>query len=129
MAFRTRMESEDKDTAPLLWERDLEKIRALKDDWDEEGARSISREAIRNTGWLMKMLRGDVSSAVRLYPTPLGAVMIALDTPAGRIKGEMGDKEFSYFVKRAGQPTEHHSFVQVGKEELGELADKMRSLV
>lgn len=127
-AFRTRIENEDKDTVLSQWERDLHEIKALKDDWDEEGARSVGQGVIKNIERLMTMLGEGVSSAVRLYPTPLGAVMVSLDTAVGRIKGEVGDKEFSYFVKRPGMPTEYHSFLPVGKEEFGEFVDKMKSL-
>ena len=47
-AFRTRIENEDKDTVLYQWERDLHEIKALKDDWDEEGARSVGQGVIKN---------------------------------------------------------------------------------
>ena len=60
------------------------------------------------------------------YPTHLGAVMVKLEAAKGRLKGEIGDIEMSYFVKRQGMATEHHSFEVVNKENLSSLVHHLK---
>lgn len=127
-AFRTRMEAEKKQELEVMWKKDLKSIKALDDNWDEEGAPKISRAAIRNTQKLMDAIEGDTAALMRLYPTRLGAIMVKLETVKGRIKGEMGDNEMSYFVKRPGFTTEHHSFEAVNKENLRSLMHSIESI-
>ena len=127
-AFRTRMEAEEDTTAPAQWQIDLEGIKALKENWNEEDAKPINRKAIRNVLRIMDMLATRVAADVRLYPTPLGAVMVKLETSKGRIKGEIGDKQMSYFIKRANAPTEHHSFEDLTKETLSSLIRNMEEI-
>lgn len=127
-AFRTRMEAEEnKTTAP--WQQDLKEIKALKANWDEEGAPAINKAAIRNAQKLMGMISSEAASQMRLMPTRLGAVMIKLETQKGRIKGEVGDNEMSYFVKRQGIPTEHYSFEPMNKERLATLVQNLESIL
>lgn len=128
-AFRVRMDTEEKSADMLPWQRDLKKIKALKDNWDEEGAPKINRDAIRYVQQIMRLVVGQVAALIRLFPTHLGAVMITLETKKGRVKGEIGDTSMSYFVKRPDQPTEHHSFEGLTREHLSQLAGCMESLV
>ena len=52
--------------------------------------------------------------------------MVKLETAKGRLKGEIGDIEMSYFVKRQGMATEHHSFEVVNKENLSSLVHHLK---
>lgn len=125
-AFWIRMEAEDKVSHGALWQQDLKEIKALKDNWDEEGAPKINRMAIRNVQKLMDSVPEGIAAQMRLYPTHLGAVMVKLETAKGRLKGEIGDIEMSYFVKRQGMATEHHSFEVVNKENLSALVHHLK---
>ena len=92
------------------WQKDLDEISALTDNWDEEGASRIDRTAILNASRVVSSLEKTVAKGIRLYPTPLGAVMLKLETDKGRLKGEIGDQLMSYFVKRSNMAPEYHSF-------------------
>ena len=127
-AFRSRMEAEAQPRPIALWQQDLKEIKALKDNWDEEGAPRINQTAIRNSLKLMKMLTDRIAGSVRLFPTRLGAVMVSLETEKGRVKGEMGETNISYFVKRPGVATEHHSFENLTKENLSLLVHNLEAI-
>jgi hypothetical protein len=127
-AFRTRMEAEDKSAPVPLWKQDIKEMKALKENWDEEGAPAINRDAIRHSQKLMQMLTDGVAVKVRLFPTHLGAVMVKCETDKGRIKGEVGDKVMSYFVKRPNAATEHYSFEELTKENLQTLVRNLESI-
>lgn len=129
-AFRTRMEAEEKGLVFVLqWQIDLKEIKALKDNWDEEGAKPANRVAIRKVQQLMGKLSSAVAVNVRLFPTPLGAVMLKKETAKGRIKGEIGDTQMSYFVKYYGAATEYHSFEDLNKGTLGLLVANMERIL
>ena len=127
-AFRTKMEAEEK-KASAQWQTDLKDIKALKENWDGEGARPVNRDAIRNAQKLMNMLTSIVALNARLYPTSLGAVMVKLESKKGRIKGEIGDKQMSYFVKRQDVATEYHSFEDLTKENMAMFVSNLESIV
>lgn len=79
-----------------------------------------------NVQKLMDSVPEGIAAQMRLYPTHLGAVMVKLETAKGRLKGEIGDIEMSYFVKRQGMATEHHSFEVVNKENLSSLVHHLK---
>jgi len=128
-AFRTRMEAEDNSVSTALWQKDLKDISALKDNWDEEGAQKINRVAIKNARKIARALDKETAALVRLFPTSLGAVMIVLETDKGRIKGKIGDTIMSYFVKRSGSATEHHSFEDLTKDNLQVLVENLNRMI
>lgn len=111
------------------WKKDIEKMADLQENWDEEGAHRINSRAISNAYRLFSGLDKSVSENVRLFPTPLGAVMIKLDTEKGRLKGEIGDQLMSYFVKRPSMRTEHHSFEEMNSENVNMLKANLTSLI
>lgn len=111
------------------WQKDIDAISALMDNWDEEGARRINRMAILNANRIVSSLEKPVSKGIRLYPTPLGAVMLKLETQKGRLKGEIGDQLISYFVKRPNMATEHHSFEEINTNNLDFLKSNLTSLI
>ena len=108
---------------------DIDAISALIDNWDEEGARRIDRMAILNANRIVSSLEKTVAKGVRLYPTPLGAVMLKLETQKGRLKGEIGDQLISYFVKRPNMTPEHHSFEEINSNNLDLLKSNLTSLI
>ena len=128
-AFQIRLAAENKSSEIAQWQSDIKEIQALKANWDEEGAPKINSSAIRNTKKIMAMLTGEAAVHVRLYPTRLGAVMLKLETEKGRIKGEIGDKTMSYFIKRPGSATEHHSFEELTRESLSILVNNLDCIV
>ena len=129
-AFRSRIEQQDAEAeTEALWQQDLRSIKALKENWDEQGAPRINRQAISKTNKLMKSLDKELSATIRLYPTPLGAVMLKFETKKGRIKCEMGDMQMSYFVKCPDRSTEHHSFETIDKEHLNILKENLKKLM
>ena len=111
------------------WQRDIDAISALTDNWDEEGARRIDRMAILNANRIVSSLEKNVAKGVRLYPTPLGAVMLKLETQKGRLKGEVGDQLISYFLKRPNMAPEHHSFEEINSNNLDLLKSNLTSLI
>ena len=56
-AFRSRMEREEMSATLPIWQNDLNQIKALKENWDEEGALRINRKAISFSRKIMKKLR------------------------------------------------------------------------
>ena len=127
-AFRSRMEREEMSATLPIWQNDLNQIKALKENWDEEGALRINRKAISFSRKIMKKLSKEASSFVRFFPTHLGAVMLKMETPNGRIIGEIGDSLVSYFIKRPNTPTEHHSFETQNKELLSSIVEHLENL-
>ena len=111
------------------WQKDIDAISALIDNWDEEGARRIDRMAILNTNRIVSSLEKTVAKGVRLYPTPLGAVMLKLETQKGRLKGEIGEQLISYFVKRPNMVPEHHSFEEINTNNIDLLKSNLTSLI
>lgn len=91
--------------------------------------RALNKEAIQFVRRLMKSLGSETASNVRLFPTPLGAVLLKLETDKGRLKCEMGDSLMSYFIKTSNGDTKHHSFEEINKETLSELKSSLESLV
>lgn len=130
-AFRDRLEAQDRNDSPeqLLWKHDLKQIRSLKDNWDGENAPRISRVAISHITKWISTVNVSVASLVRLYPTHLGAVMMKMETEKGRVNCEMGENLMSYFVKRPGQSTLHHSFEEPSSDNLAQLNTYLESLV
>lgn len=127
-AFRDRLESEGKVPNPMQWEKDLKDIRGLKENWDEEGAPRINRVAIANVQDFVSALDRVIAEQVRLYPTHIGGIMLKFETERGRIKCEIGDKLFSYFVKRPDASTEHYSFEEINKDTLSVLKSKIANV-
>ena len=132
-AFRIRLENQDKaeneKTGQFAqWQVDLKEIRSLKVGWDDENAPRINRKAISHVDSFVKTLADTVSHNIRLFPTYLGGVMLRIETEKGRIKCEFGDKQMSYFVKRKGQDTEHHSFEDINSETLSVLKSNIESI-
>lgn len=111
------------------WQKDLDEISALTDNWDEEGASRIDRTAILNASRVVSSLEKTVAKGIRLYPTPLGAVMLKLETDKGRLKGEIGDQLMSYFVKRSNMAPEYHSFEEVNPNNFDLLKSNLTSLI
>ncbi|MBQ1697766.1 MAG: hypothetical protein II075_07765 [Bacteroidales bacterium] len=131
IAFRNMLETQDntkKQNKLSQWQIDLKEIRSLKAGWDE-GAPQINKIAIANVNKFAESLSQSVAEQIRLYPTQLGAVMLKLETPKGRIKCEIGDVKMSYFVKRQGFETEHHSFEDINDETLSTLNIKLESII
>lgn len=131
IAFRNMLETQDntkKQNKLSQWQIDLKEIRSLKAGWDE-GAPQINKIAIANVNKFAESLNQSVAEQIRLYPTQLGAVMLKLETPKGRIKCEIGDVKMSYFVKRQGFETEHHSFEDINDETLSTLNIKLESII
>jgi hypothetical protein len=85
--------------------------------------------AILNANRIVSSLEKTVAKGVRLYPTPLGAVMLKLETQKGRLKGEIGDQLISYFVKRPNMAPEHHSFEEINTNNLDLLKSNLTSLI
>ena len=127
-AFLSRIEAEEHPVAEFQWFKDLKAIRALKENWDDEGAKPINRTAIREVQKMMNMLSSQTATKIRLFPTPMGAVMVKLETSNGRIKGEIGNKQMSYFVKREGTATEHHSFEDLNKGNIALLVQNLEAI-
>ena len=111
------------------WQKDLDEISALTDNWDEEGANRIDRTAILNASRIVSSLEKTVAKGIRFYPTPLGAVMLKLETDKGRLKGEIGDQLMSYFVKRPSMAPEYHSFEEVNPNNFDLLRSNLASLL
>ena len=111
------------------WQKDIDAISALIDNWDEEGARRVDRMAIVNANRIVSSLEKPVAKGIRLYPTPLGAVMLKLETQKGRLKGEIGDQLISYFVKRPNMAPEYHSFEEINTNNLDLLKSNLSSLI
>ena len=111
------------------WQKDLDEISALTDNWDEEGASRIDRTAILNASRIVSSLDKTVAKEVRLYPTPLGAVMLKLETDKGRLKGEIGNQLISYFVTRPSMSPEYHSFEEVTPNHFDLLKSNLASLI
>lgn len=111
------------------WQKDLTAMASLEDNWDEEGACRTNHMAIMNTDRIVSALDKKVSSGIRLFPTPLGAVMIKLETEKGRLKGEIGDELFSYFVKCPNENTEHHSFEELNPQNIELLRLNLSRLI
>ena len=133
-AFRVRLELEDKQntrkaTQVAQWQKDLKSIRSLKAGWDEEGAPRINRDAIAHANQFLASLNSANAVGIRLFPTHLGAVMLKLETQKGRIKCEFGDSQMSWFVKREGLATEHHSFEDINSDSWAMLASNIESIV
>lgn len=131
IAFRNMIDTQDeeKKQSPILqWQADLKGIRNLKEDWDEN-AQPINKTAIANVNKFAKSLDKTIASQIRLYPTPLGAIMLKLETSKGRIKCEIGDKQMSYFVKQQGFETEYHTFEDINKDTLSLLESKLESII
>lgn len=129
-AFRKRIEHMDEDLKlEEQWQQDLRYIKGLKENWDYEGAPCINRQAISQTSKLIRQTSKQVANSVRLYPTPLGGILLKLETKKGRIKCEIGDELMSYFVKRPGLPTEHHSYETTDKENLKTLKAHLENLL
>ena len=134
VAFRNLLETQDNANTKqprqiVQWKKDLREIRLLKDGWDDEGAPSINRDAINNTIKIATSLNTYTAQLIRLYPTPLGAVSLKLETEKGRIKCEIGDTQISYFVKRLGAATEHHSFEDINADTLSTLRSNLESII
>ncbi|MCR5456110.1 MAG: hypothetical protein K6F33_14095 [Bacteroidales bacterium] len=134
VAFRNMLEAQD--DAPtrhqresLQWKLDLKDIRLLKEGWDDACAPCINKNAIANVNKFASTLDANVAKLVRLFPTYLGAVMLKLETEKGRVKCEIGDTQMSYFVKRIGRETEHHSFEDISEESLSALRHNLESIV
>ena len=128
-AFLERVEDHQDMEEFQQWETDLRGIRSLKDNWDGDGASHIDRTAIRHTSQLLTSLNGIIASRIRLYPTPMGAVLMKLETKNGRLKCEVGSELMSYFVKRDGKATEHHSFETIDETNITTLKQNMQSLL
>ena len=129
-AFLIRLESQkDLESHQAIWQHDLKEIASLKDNWDGNGAPRINKEAIQFARRLMKSLEIETANNVRLFPTPLGAVLLKLETDKGRLKCEMGDSLMSYFIKTSNGDTKHHSFEEINKETLAELKSSLENLV
>lgn len=129
-AFRNRLEAQEKDRKETFpWQHDLKEIRTLKDGWDGANAPRINRVSITHIVKLMSKASISVARSVRLYPTHLGAVMLKQETPKGRINCEMGDTQMSYFVKRPGETTLHHSFEVPDSEHFAQLCTYLESLI
>ena len=111
-----------------VWLRDLKDIRLLKEDWDDAGAPCINKVAIDNANKFALTLGCAVAKLIRLFPTHLGAVMLKLETEKGRIKCEIGDTQMSYFVKREGSETVHHSFEAINDDSLMVLRSNLESI-
>lgn len=111
------------------WQKDLDEISVLTDNWDEEGASRIDRTAILNASRIVSSLDKNVAKEIRLYPTPLGAVMLKLETDKGRLKGEIGDQLISYFVKRPSMSPEYHSFEEITSNNIDLLKSNLASLI
>ena len=126
-AFRMRIESLEKHED--LWLRDLKEIQSLKQNWDNAGAPIINRGAISATKKHMSLIDSDVSKQVRLLPTPMGAIMLQLETGKGRLKCEVGNDTMSYFVKKSGFATEHHSYEELTDENIVILKNHLKSLL
>jgi len=134
VAFRNLLETQDNANTKqprqiVQWKKDLREIRLLKDGWDDEGAPSINRDAINNTIKIATSLTTYTAQLIRLYPTPLGAVSLKLETEKGRIKCDIGDTQMSYFVKRPGIATEHHSFEDINADTLSTLRSNLESII
>ncbi len=132
-AFRARLENQDKAENEKMgqsaqWKVDLKEIRSLKVGWDDENAPRINRDAISHVDSFVKTLADAVSQNIRLFPTYLGGVMLRIETGKGRIKCEFGDKQLSYFVKRKGRDTEHHSFEDINSETISVLKSNIESI-
>ena len=132
-AFRARLKDQDKAENEKMdrfaqWQIDLKEIRSLKVGWDGENAPRINRDAISHVDSFVKTLADSVSHNIRLFPTYLGGVMLRIETEKGRIKCELGDKQMSYFVKRKGQDTEHHSFEDINSETMSVLKSNIESI-
>lgn len=131
IAFRNMLDAQDDTktkTQNAQWKTDLKEIRSLKAGWDE-GAPQIDKTAITNVNKFAESLCQAIATKIRLYPTLLGAVMLKLETQKGRIKCEFGGKQMSYFVKRQGFETEHHSFEDINDDTLSALNVKLESII
>lgn len=108
----------------------LESFRLLEADWDDEGAAAVDEMAIAHGLELVNKLPYEVLSAnLEWGPTELGAVSLRLATAQGKLRAEIGDTNFSYFLKTAGKDSERHSFEPWEEQYINQLVDSLRRLV
>lgn len=108
----------------------LESFRLLEADWDDEGAAAVDEMAIAHGLELVNKLPYEVLSAnLEWGPTELGAVSLRLSTAQGKLRAEIGDNNFSYFLKATGKDSERHSFEPWEEQYINQLVDSLRRLV
>lgn len=113
----------------LQWQKDLDGMRCLQDNWDDDGAQAPDVISLVNTEDFINSLDSEIARKISLYPNVFGAVTIKLDTSKGRIVCEMGDELMSYFVKRPDVKNEYHSFEPMDKAHLDVLRLNLATLV
>lgn len=109
----------------------LDEIALLEDDWDGEGAKSVNEKAIDNVRHLIgNMPQSILLAKLKLFPSELGAVSMKLESSKGKLRAEIGDSIFSYYVRRTGaRNAEHHSFEEWNDSNIAYLVSSLSDLV
>lgn len=108
----------------------LESFRLLEEDWDDEGAVAVNEAAIAHGLELVNKLPNEVLNArLEWFPTELGAVSLRLATTRGKLRAEIGDTNFSYFLKPTGKESERHSFEPWEEKYINQLVESLCCLV
>lgn len=109
----------------------LDEIALLEDDWDGEGAKSVNEKAIDNVRHLIDNMPQSILFAnLKLFPSELGAVSMKLESSKGKLRAEIGDSIFSYYVRRTGiKNAEHHSFEEWNDSSIANLVSSLSGLV
>lgn len=87
----------------------LEALKSYDKDWDGYGASSVSDVAFENSQALMQGIECNDPLAMEIMPSHSGAVIFKYRYGNTVIRGEIGTKSVSYYVRHKGQPTEYHN--------------------
>lgn len=108
----------------------LESFKSLEEDWDDEGAAAVNATAVDHCLYLVHQLPQEVLNAqLEWFPTELGAISLRLVTAQGKLRAEIGDTHFSYFMKPTGKESERHSYEPWDEDHIHTLVHSLLSLV
>ena len=85
----------------------VHELASLEDDWDGYGAVAISDRARANAERFASII-GDTPFNLptpEVTPNPAGTISFEWDSPHGEAYFEIGDTDYSAFIKSNGQPT------------------------
>jgi hypothetical protein len=85
----------------------VQELASLEDDWDGYGAVAISDQACANAETLASLI-GDAPFNLptpEVTPNPAGTISFEWDSPHGEAYFEIGDTDYSAFIKSKVQPT------------------------
>lgn len=104
--------------------KDIIDFTHLKQDWDGYGAIPTTIQGAVNT--IKFVFKLDKNSIYDCYPNPQGTVCLELMKDDSRVCLEVGDEEFSYYLKQIGSKVKLINNLKISDENINNFINEIQ---